>query len=451
MQLKTDRAEHLTRQTYFHNAGGAVSAAVSVIIVLGGCVTTPTTPPPMSMDFPSPAEGPGGPSLDKGQRRRIDKGWDALTRGDAASARASATGVGSAGQLLALQASMIAGDQDPVPGLQGLAETAPGYAAAWLTLSVAAEGADNERLALDAAQRGAALWSDKRWMDRSTQLHQLWVDDRVDSAHRLYEAEEPAEALDTLAPALALEPDNRGAVLLEARLLIAVGEPDRAEAVLAVLPRDTEVIRMSGTIAEARGDLSAAMRIYTSLPDDPEATLLGASIAESTGDWLSAMNLYSSLPDERPEKGPGLRAAQLRWRVSVMPEYVQEALASPDLDRGDLAVVLVTLTPKLETLGGGQVPLLSDIMRLASQREILTAVRLGLLDSDQLEHRFMPYQPVTEDETRTAIDRLTALLGLDPPRWCSAFDDEPCTAMGTPISGEAVAGIVIGLVARDGQ
>jgi len=208
---------------------------------------------------------------------------------------------------------------------------------------------------------------------------------------------------------------------------------------------------MSGSIAEARGDLSAAMRIYTSLPDDPEATLLGASIAESTGDWLSAMNLYSSLPDERPEKGPGLRAAQLRWRVSVMPEYVQEALASPDLDRGDLAVVLVTLTPKLETLGGGQVPLLSDIMRLASQREILTAVRLGLLDSDQLEHRFMPYQPVTEDETRTAIDRLTALLGLDPPRWCSAFDDEPCTAMGTPISGEAVAGIVIGLVARDGQ
>jgi len=452
MQSKKDRAEHLTRPGVPRFAGAAgLAAAVSVIIVAGGCVTPPVAPPPTQLDFPSPAEGPGGPSLDKGQRRQIDKGWDALTRGNAASARASAAGAGSAGQLLALQASVVAGDQDPVPGLRGLTENTPDYAAAWLTLSVAAEDADNESLALDAARRGAELWSDKRWNDRSRQLHQRWIDDRVDSAHRLYEAENPAEALDTLDPALALEPGNRDAVLLKARLLITLEELDRAEAVLAVLPRDTDVIRMSGSIAEARGDLSAAMRIYTSLPDDPEATLLAAAIAESTGDWLSAMNLYSSLPDEQPEKGPSLRKAQLRWRVSVMPEYVQEALSSPELDRGDLAVVLVTLSPKVETLGGGQVPLLSDIMRLPSQSEILTAVRLGLLDSDQLEHRFMPYRPVTVEVTRAAIDRLVELLNLDGPRWCTVPEDEPCTTLELPISGEAVAGIVIDLVARDSR
>ncbi len=452
MQPKTDRAEHLNRSGFSSITGGAVvAAAVSIVVVAGGCVTAPTTPPPTQLDFPSPAEGPGGPSLDKGQRRQIEKGWEALTRGDASSARAGASGAGTAGQLLALQASIVAGEKDAVPGLQGLTEGTPEYAAAWLTLSVAAEDADNETLALNAANRGAELWSDKRWTDRSRQLHQRWVDDRVDSARRLYQADEPVEALSTLGPALTVEPDNRDAVLLKARLLIALEDPDRAEAVLAVLPRDTDVIRMSGTIAEVRGDLSAAMRIYTSLPDDPEATLLAAGIAESTGDWLSAMNLYSSLPDDQPEKGHGLRTAQLRWRVSVMPEYVQEALSSPELDREDLAVVLVSLSPRLETMEGGKVPLLSDIMSLPSQNEILTAVRLGLLGSDQLEHRFLPYRPATAEVTREAIDRLAGLLDLAGPRWCGAADDQPCTTLEGPITGEKVGGIVIDVAARDGQ
>jgi len=427
------------------------AAAIGVIVLLAGCASTPTAPPPERLGFPSPAEGPGGPSLDKGQWRDIERGWDALVRGDAAAARSSASGAGAAGQLLTLQASLVDGYQDPVPGLLKLTESAPDYAAAWLTLSFAAESADDESLALSAANRGSELWPAKRWEARSQELHRRWIIDRVDSARLILETGEPAEALDTLTPALTLEPGNPEAVLLEARLLIALGDPDRAEAALAVLPRDTDVIRMSGRIAEARGDLSAAMRIYTSLPDDPEATILAAAIAESTGDWLSAMNLYSSLPDSQPEKGSGLRKAQLRWRVSVMPEYVQEAVSSPELDREELAVVLISLAPKVETLEGGQVPLLSDIMRLPSQTEILTAVRFGLLDSDQLEHRFAPYPTVTADETRAAVDQLTVLLELEAPRWCSEPGDEECITLEPPISGEAVARIVIDLVTRNGE
>jgi hypothetical protein len=422
---------------------------VVTIVVIGGCATAPTAPPPKQLDFPSPVAGPGVPSLDKGQRRQLEKGWDALTRGETAAARATATGTGFAGQLLAHQASVVAGDQDPVPGLRTLTENTPQYASAWLTLSVAAEEADNERLALEAAQRGAALWSVERWEDRVRQLRGRWIDGRVESARRVFEASGPEAALDTLKPALGLEPDNREAVLLEAQILIALDDPDRAEAVLAVLARDSEVVRLSGAIAEARGDLAAAMRIYASVPDDPQATLSAAAIAESTDDWLTAMNLYSSLPDDQPEKGPGLREAKLRWRVSVMPEYVREALSSPELDRADLAVVLVSLAPEVETLEGGQVPLLSDIMRLPSQNEILAAVRLGLLGSDRLEHRFRPHQPVSAELTRAAIDRLAGLLDLAGPRWCTAEDEEACTTLEAPISGDKVGGIVIDLVARD--
>ena len=133
-----------------------------------------------------------------------------------------------------------------------------------------------------------------------------------------------------------------------------------------------------------------------------------------------------------------------------MPDYVHEALGSTNLDRAGLAVILVSLAPQLETLPGGAVPLLSDIMDLPSQREILTAVRLGLIDSDQLDHRFNPDRPVAAGEVQSAIDRMSGLLTLDRPHWCTNGDDSPCTSLDPPISGQRVAGIVITLVAREG-
>jgi hypothetical protein len=276
------------------------------------------------------------------------------------------------------------------------------------------------------------------------------VDDRVSSAQHLYEAEQPTGAMETLAPALALEPNNHPAVLLQARIFIALDDPDRAEAALASLPRDDDVVRLSGNIAESRGDLNAALRIYASLPEDPEAMMLAIGIAETLGEWSTAMNLWSALPEDMPEKTPGLNRAKLQWRLSVMPEYVHEAVGSTPLDRAGLAVILVSLAPQLETLPGGAVPLLSDIMDLPSQREILTVVRLGLIDSDQLDHRFNPDRAVTAGEVRTAIDRLSGLLALDHPHWCTNGDNSPCTSLDPPISGQRVAGIVITLLAREG-
>ncbi len=430
----------------------AVAAAIGITASMSGCATAPPATPPARLDFPSPDTGPGRPTIDRRAQRNVDAGWNELLRGDAAAARKSAAkaGTGPAAELLGLQTTIVVSDGDPIPGLHRLTDAQPDYAAAWITLSVAAEKADNEALALAAAERGAGLVSAKRWRDRAEQLHPGWGDASVASARLLYEAEQSAGALETLDPALALEPENRPAVLLQARILIALDEPDRAEAALASLPRDNEVVRLSGNIAEARGDLNAAMRIYASLLDDPEATLLAIGIAEAQGEWSIAMNLWSALPEDRPEKAPGLSRAKLRWRLSVMPDYVHEAVRSTDLDRAGLAVILVSLAPKLETLPGGQVPLLSDIMDLPSQSEILTAVRLRLIDSDQLDHRFDADRPVTTGEAHAAINRLSELLALDRPHWCTNGDDSPCTSLDPPISGERVAGIVIDLVAPEG-
>jgi tetratricopeptide (TPR) repeat protein len=438
-----------------HVTGAAIFAAAAISLVISaGCASAPATTPPTRLDFPAPDTGPGRPDLSNADRDHIDKGWKALLNGDPASARAIASQAGAnpAAELLTLQAAVAARSGDPVSGLERLTTAESEYAAAWLTLSVAAENTGVEGVALEAAARGVALWPDRRWLERERRLHQRFVGDRIDSARELYETEYPEAALEALQPALELDPENRDAVLVKARALIALDQPDRAEVALSILPRDPEVVRLSGSIAEARGDLSAAMRIYSSLPDDPDAMLLAIAIAESQDDWLTAMNLYTSLPDERPEKGLGLRRAKHRWRLSVMPEYVQEALDSLELERAQLAVVLVTLAPKVETSAGGQVPLLSDVMTLPSQNEILTATRLGLIDSDQFLHRFHPERAVTAGEVRSAVDNLARLLEVARPRWCADEpDDQRCAVITEPISGEAVATIVIEMVTQEGE
>jgi tetratricopeptide (TPR) repeat protein len=435
-------------------AAAALAAAVISLVISAGCASAPATTPAARLDFPAPDTGPGRPDLSREEQGHIDEGWRALLIGNAASARAMASQAGAnpAAELLTQQAALVARGGDPVSDLERLTTAESEYAAAWLTLSVAAENAADEKLALDAAARGAELWPETRWLEREKRLRQKYVGDRIDSARELYETEHPEAALEALQPALELDAQNRDAVLVKARALIALDQPDRAEVALSALPRDPEVVRLSGNIAEARGDLSAAMRIYSSLPDDPDAVLLAIAIAENQDDWLAAMNLYTSLPDERPEKGPGLSRAKLRWRLSVMPEYVQEAVDSPELERAQLAVLVVNLAPKVETLSGGQVPLLSDVMTLPSQNEILTATRLGLIDSDQFLHRFHPERPVTAAEVRSAVDNLARLLDFERPRWCvDETDDQPCAAIAEPISGQAVAAIVIEVVTQEGE
>jgi hypothetical protein len=415
-----------------------------------GCASAPGDVPVQSLEFPAPDTGPGRPVLERAARRHIDDGWQALIRSNPTAAKNSASEAGSniASELLELQAEFVGGDS-PVQALRDLTAQAPDYAAAWLTLSVTAETAGDEALALQAAERGASLWPDTRWVERSEKLRTRLIDKRIEAASDLLDHDDPSGALTTLAPALALDPTNREGVLLKAGSLIALDELDRAEAALAGLPRDRDVVMLSGSIAESRGDTAAAIRIYSTLGDDPDALLKAIAIAEDTRDWQTAMSLYSSLPDDSPEKAGGLREAKLRWRVSVMPSYVQEAFSTTDVTRSDLAVIVVTLAPAVETLPSKQVPLLSDIVDMPSQREIVTATRLGLIGIDPLEHRFEPRRPVTEAEVRHAITALGRLLELPTPEWCSTTMTQPCLALTPPIAGDRVVDVIIDMIAGE--
>jgi tetratricopeptide (TPR) repeat protein len=397
----------------------------SALLLLSALVATaigcaPATTPvqtAVDLDFPSPMSGPGVGVLTKTQSRHIDHGWRALASGDVveAEARAQRAGQIPPAQLLAYQVMLTEGEVDVTGELEAFCGANREFAAAWITLSVAAERTGSEATALSAARHGASLWDAEPWSRRADDLYQRWVTDRIQRSRELFEQGEFEAAMDELGNAQELDADRTDIHFLEAEILVASGRLDEAEEILG------------------------------SLPNDPETLLLRGHIAERKGDWQRAMDSYSDLPPGHPDRAAALERAQIRWRLSVLPAYAQRSLNAAELTRADLAVALVSVQPRLETLPGGDVPVISDIVDHPGQREIVTVVRLGIMTSDRRAHRFHPDRPVDADAVRESIERSSGLLGLPNPTWCgdNAGRSANCYSIPSPPSGEAVVGIVL--------
>jgi len=292
---------------------------------------------------------------------------------------------------------------------------APGYAAAWVTLSIAAERGDDEATALEAARRAAELWPHSRWRSRADELSDRWVDGRIQAARTALDAGNAETALSDAEKALKLARQRSDAGALAARALLALDRVDDAAAQLEGLPASAERTFMEGEIAERRGDLT------------------------------TAMERYDSLPSGYPGRNVAVMRAQLGWRLANAPEWVHDALASPHIDRAQLAALLVTMIPGLEGIEGGAVPLITDVVDLPMCNDILLTVRLGVLEADPVERRFFPERPVTAAEVGDALDAVSHLLGLPPPVWCKPAQPAQagCMVLPHPPSGRAVADLVL--------
>ncbi len=294
-------------------------------------------------------------------------------------------------------------------------ESYPDYAAAWLTLSIAAEDLGRESMALDAARRSALMWTAPPWGERAADLERRWIDDRIANAERLLEDGDLGAAMAELQAAKAIDPQRGDSALLEAKIYFANGQLDEAQALLA--------------------DISTL----------PEAVLLQGQIGEERGDWQSAMESYSSLPEDYPGRRVALDRAQTRWRMTLLPDYARAAMVAENLTRSDLAVVLVSVLPRLETMTGGAVPVMSDIVDQPGQREIITVVRLGIMTADRRGHLFYPESEADLETVRQAIHKARSLLGLPTPGWCTDRDvlGSDCISIPSPTGGGSVANAVL--------
>ncbi len=400
----------------------AAAVLVAIALAMTACSTAPRPPGETAgVAFPSPLAGPGRPPLDRASERRLGAAWSELAGGQLAAARRS---LGSANasphrRLLELQLDLLEGREGTASALADLGLGHPAWAALWLTVAVAAEQQGNEAGALAAARRGAELWRHDRWSQRPLDLYQRWVLARLDEAEKLLAADDASAALAVLDRARALDPVVAGGDLLAARIKISLGQTDEADAILA--------------------ELGAA----------PDAVLLRAELAELRGDWATAMELYRSLPVTTARRREGLARAQLQWRLTVLPAYVHQALASTSVRRGELAVILLALAPDVEAFATGAPILMTDIVELPYRREILSAVRADLLTADPVEQRFRPERVATAGEVRDAVEAVCHLLGYTPPVWCAGpiapGSHERCRWLQAPIAGNDVATIVLSL------
>jgi len=368
-------------------------------------------------DLPSPLAGPGVVEMKKSQYRRIDRAWREFLAGDHAESRKRAQRAGDLAptRLLEFQILLQEGNLDGLDDLRALCEQQPNYAAAWITLSMAAEAAGLESEAITTAEQAGELWPEPPWLDRADDLYSRWVDDRINHAARLVEDGDPNGAMAELESASDLDPERQDAALIMAKILITNDQIPEAESILA------------------------------ELPDLPEAVFLRGRIAEDRSDWKSAMERYSALPVDYPGREDGLKRTQIQWRLTLLPGYARTSMTALELTRADLAVVLVSVRPQLETLPGDSVPVMSDIVDSPGQREIITVVRLGIMRADRREHRFYPGRPVDMGAVQEAIQRTRALLGLTAPVWCTEPDvlGSDCISISPPPSGGAVVQAVL--------
>ncbi len=401
---------------------GAVPVAALVLATwLASCASPQlAVGPDRHLDLPAPLSGPGVPPLEETLRREVEIGWSELAAGATASARrrAATASPSAPARLLTNQVEIATTTSRDLEPLRELVAEYPAYAAARATLSIAAEQAGDESTALEEARRTAALWPAAPWTRRAADLERRFVADRILAADAELAEGHSETALETIDAVLALDSGNLEARLLKGSSLISLG-------------REAEAL----VLLEAMGS-------------EPRALEILGSLAEADGDWLRAMERYQSLPASWSGREGALQRAQLRWRLSVLPSYVQESLAAAALTRSQLAALLVALAPQLEGLEGGATPLMTDVVGLPMQREILTVVRLELLDSDRLERRFDPGRTVRSSEARMAIDGLAHLLGLAVPIWCeeAGVVTSSCNTLDEPVSGEAVAATVLHLM-----
>jgi len=375
-------------------------------------------------DFASPLSGPGVDTVKKSQQRKIQKGWQELTDGKLRESQKRVARLGelAPAQLLKFQIRLTEDDTNTMEELSTFCEKHPDYASAWITLSVAAQRAGSELVALRAARRAGDLWKTSPWGNRAAELEQQWITDRIVAADRLFEGGDHDAALAELESANALDPKRRDSILLGAKISFANGRFDEATDLL------------------------------TKLPEDSDARFLEGQIAESRQNWSAAMESYSNLPEEYPERASALQRAQIQWRLTLLPAYARESMAADQVTRGDLAVVLVSIQPRLETLPGGAVPVMSDIVDHPGQREIITVVRLGIMTADRRGHLFYPKSNASIENIREAIQQSRALLGLAAPIWCSESDvvGSACTAIPSPTSGGSIVNAVLDLASGAG-
>lgn len=290
-------------------------------------------------------------------------------------------------QVLAAQVEFVEGRYEPAAQrLRAVAEALPGYTAAQLLLGRTAEKLGDVPLAY-ASYRAIAARNPLAFQ-RTGELHSRALEILFNRLNENLRQGSLAAADQNLALLQAWGPSEL--VTLEAARNVAVAKADPAaelravKALAARRPDDLALLERRSELEMAVGDPGAGLEIIQNLaarhPDDP-------GLAEK------------------------LKAAKFRWRLTLLPQAVQQVAAKPDLDRADFAVLLYWLVPNVRYARPTNGKIATDVLDHPYQEEIVRVVNLGLMEVDPTLHRFSPGAPVRRGAGLRILARLLGQSG----------------------------------------
>jgi hypothetical protein len=381
-----------------------------------------------------PLEG-YGQSIDPAWAERLQSAYrDLVEASDVAGARAEAAALLEVdaelapAHVLAAQADFVDGrSREIVSRLLPIGDRQPGYLASQLLLGRAAETEGDVPLAY-AAFRAIATRSPLA-LERLGELHPRAVEIL---SNRLQEG-------------------------------LRTGNLDEAQKNLALLqswaPSETVTLEGARSLAQARGDQSAELAAVQALsarqPTDRKLLERRLELELVVGDPSKGLQIAQDLAAQHPEDADVTRlleAARYRWRLSMLPQAVQDVAARTDLDKADFAVLLYWLVPNVRYARPSAGRIATDVLDHPHQEEIVRVVNLGLMDVDPTLHRFSPSAPLRRGaalrvlvRTLSSFGQNLACLGNARAQACSTaaacgllLEGEECLP-GEPLSGaEAV-------------
>ena len=129
--------------------------------------------------------------------------------------------------------------------------------------------------------------------------------------------------------------------------------------------------------------------------------------------------------------------------MSLAPPQVSRALGEAAVTRRQLAALLIWEAPFLVEKAAGPVPVFEDVIGLPEGRDIVVAVRAGVMVGDAIARRFGPNRQVSQRELLACLERLARVAAKPAPHWCEeggAADE--CLARPANLDGKTVAGLL---------
>lgn len=211
-------------------------------------------------------------------------------------------------------------------------------------------------------------------------------------------------------------------------------------------PSETITLEAARKVALARGDrvgeLAAVKEIAARSPGDRELLERRADLELEVGDPSAGLKIVQDLAARDP-KDPvmarKLESAKFRWRLSQLPRDIQDIAAKPELNKGDLAVLLYWLVPQVRNSLPTAGRIATDVLDNPHREEIVRVVNLGLMDVDATQHRFYPGSPLRRGPALRVVVRTLARFGAAACANGNAEGGDICDvslACGLLISGE---------------